>query len=141
MARMHSRKRGKSGSSKPAKKSVPSWVSYKPKDTELLIAKLAKDGRTASSIGVTLRDTYGIPDVKTLCGARITGIMGKKNLASEIPEDLNSLIKRLAAIRKHVDSHKKDETAKRGMQLTQSLINKLVKYYKKTGKLADNWKL
>ena len=43
MARMHSRKKGKHGSKKPAKKSTPSWTRYKPKEIEMLIAKLAKD--------------------------------------------------------------------------------------------------
>ena len=40
MARMHSRKRGKHGSKKPAKKTSPPWIRYKPKEVELLIAKI-----------------------------------------------------------------------------------------------------
>ena len=32
MARMHSRRKGKAGSHKPAKPSAPSWVRYKDKD-------------------------------------------------------------------------------------------------------------
>ena len=62
MARMHSRKRGKAGSKKPMKKVLPLWVRYKSKELELLIVKLAKEGKTPSQIGVILRDTYGIPD-------------------------------------------------------------------------------
>ena len=45
MARMYSRKRGKHGSKKPAKKTVPSWTRYKPKEIELIIVKHAKEGK------------------------------------------------------------------------------------------------
>jgi small subunit ribosomal protein S15 len=31
-----------------------------------LIAKFAKEGKSSSQIGLLLRDTYGIPDVKAL---------------------------------------------------------------------------
>ena len=139
---MHSRKRGKSGSSKPAKKTVPAWVTYKPKDVELLISKFAKEGKTPSGIGMILRDTYGIPDVKTMCGSSISNIMKSKDLSPELPEDLMALIKKLAALKKHLDNHNsKDQAAKRGLLLTQSLINRLVKYYKRTSVLKQDWKL
>ena len=44
MARMHSRKKGKSGSRRPIKKTPQTWVRYKSKEAELLIVKLAKEG-------------------------------------------------------------------------------------------------
>ena len=50
MARMHSRKHGKSGSKKPVKKSLPVWLSYRPQEAELLIAKLAKEEKTSYEI-------------------------------------------------------------------------------------------
>jgi small subunit ribosomal protein S15 len=40
---------------------------------------------------------------------------------------------------KHRETHKKDQTAKRGLQLTESKIGRLVKYYKKTGQLSEDW--
>ena len=48
MARMYSRDKGKSGSTKPAKKTIPSWVRYKGKEVELLVKKLAKEGLTTA---------------------------------------------------------------------------------------------
>ena len=65
MARMHSRKKGKSGSKKPVNKTY-TWMSYKPKEIELLVLKLAKEGKSASEAGIILRDTYGIPDIKSI---------------------------------------------------------------------------
>lgn len=140
MARMHSRKKGKHGSKKPAKKTVPSWIRYKPKEIELLIAKLTKEGKNTSQIGILLRDVYGIPNVSALCGKSISTILKEKKLISEVPEDLTALFKRYAAVKKHLEINKHDETAGRGLLLTESKINRLVKYYKRTGKILQSWK-
>ena len=64
MARMHSRAKGKSRSKKPVEKKLPSWVTYKGDEVELIVAKLAKEGKSPSQIGLFLRDSYGIPDAR-----------------------------------------------------------------------------
>jgi small subunit ribosomal protein S15 len=140
MARMHSGKRGKSGSKKPAKKTVPSWVRYKGKEVELLIVKLSKEGNTASQIGLKLRDEYGIPSVRALAGKKIGGMLKEKKLLPELPEDLMAIIKKNVLIRKHIGNNHKDQVAIRGLTLADSKIMRLVKYYKKTGRLPQDWK-
>ena len=140
MARMYSRKKGKHGSKKPAKKTVPSWILYDAKKTELLIAKLAKDGKSASQIGVLLRDAYGIPNVSVLCGKSISAILKEKKLGQEVPEDLTALFRKYVAIRKHLEANNHDETAARGLLLTESKIGRLVKYYKRNGRIPEAWK-
>ena len=140
MARMYSRKKGKSSSKKPLVKTKQSWLRYRPKETEMLVVKMAKEGKTASMIGLVLRDSYGIPDVKTITEKSITQILKEKKLAPKIPEDLMALIKKSIAIRKHREENKQDMTSLRGLQLTESKIKRLVKYYKKTKKLPVDWK-
>jgi len=140
MAKMHSRKRGRSGSKKPLHKSKPSWLRVQGKELEMLIVKLAKEGKSASHIGLELRDSYGVPDVKTVHGKRITEILAEKGHVPKLPEDLLSLMKRAAGIRKHLEENKQDMPALRGMQLTDSKIKRLVKYYKATGKLPIEFK-
>ncbi len=140
MARMHSRKKGKAGSKKPIKKTLPTWVRYNKKEIELLILKLAKEGKTQSQIGVILRDTYGIPDIRFITKKRITVLLKEKNLIAEIPEDITALIRKSVKIMKHLQANKQDKTAKRGLQLTESKINRLIKYYKKSGRLKSEWK-
>lgn len=137
---MHSRKKGKHGSKKPAKKTAPSWIRYKSKEIELLVAKLAKEGKTASQIGVLLRDTYGIPSFSALCGKTVSSVLKEKKLMPNVPEDLTSLFKRYAAVKKHIVSNKNDETAKRGLLLTESKIKRLAKYYKRAGRISETWK-
>jgi small subunit ribosomal protein S15 len=140
MARKYSGARGKSGSTKPSKKVVPGWLQYSPKEIELLIVKLAKEGQSSSKIGLHLRDAYGIPDVKIVIGKSITKVMEDKKLQKEIPEDLMALIRRAVLLRKHMLANKQDMTAVRGLTLTESKIKRLMKYYKAKGRLPLNWK-
>ena len=140
MARMHSRRKGISGSTKPVEKKVPKWVTYKPKEVEMLIGKLAKEGKKGSEIGMHLRDVYGIPDVKTLTGKKINQIINEKNLQGEMPEDLLALIRKAALLKKHLEDNHQDNTAKRGLKLTESKIFRLSGYYKESGKLEPSWK-
>jgi len=140
MARMYSRKRGRAGSKKPSKKVLPTWVRYKQNELEMLIVKLAKEGKSGSQIGIILRDVYGIPSVKLISKKRITAILEEKKLSKELPEDLLALIKKSVKLIKHLEENKTDESAKRGLLLTESSIKRLVKYYKRTGKVASEWK-
>jgi len=139
MARMYSRKKGKSASKRPVKLATPAWMTYKPKEVELLVVKMFKEGKTPSQIGVFLRDAYGIPLVKVMTKKTITKILEEKKLLPQIPEDLMSIIKRNIALRKHLETNKQDQVAKRGLLIAESKIQKLVKYYKKSGKLPSNW--
>ena len=140
MARRYSGKKGKSGSKKILGKKQPVWVRYKPKEVELLIVKLAKEGKSTSEIGITLRDKYGIPSVKQITKKSITTIIGEKKLLPKLPEDLTNLIRRALAIREHLNENKKDMTAKRGLELTESKIRRMISYYKNRAKIEQDWK-
>lgn len=140
MARRYSKRKGKSGSKKPLKMQVPSWVRYDKREAEAIVAKLAKEGLSPSQIGMRLRDTYGIPDIRALTGKTITQILKEKNLSPKIPEDLKALLIRLNQLDKHLEANKKDMAAKRGYQLTESKVLRLIKYYQRKNKLPEGWK-
>jgi small subunit ribosomal protein S15 len=140
VARMHSRDKGKSGSTKPIKK-VPAWAPYKEKEVEKLVIKFAKSGNPTSKIGLILRDTYGINSVKASTGKSISKILEENELTKSLPEDLLNLIRKLIEVKSHFEKNRQDKTALRGIQLTDSKIRRLVKYYKKSKKLAADWKL
>mgnify|MGYP006293433701 CR=1 FL=1 len=139
MARMHSRKHGKAGSNSPVNRTVPSWA-RSAEEVELLVSKLAKEGYTPSKIGLVLRDMYGVPTTKLVAEKKITTILKEKEQLQELPEDLTALIKRAINIRNHLEENKQDQTARRGLILTESKIKRLVKYYKGTGRIAQDWK-
>ena len=109
-------------------------------DFELDVKLFAKEDKTASQIGIILRDSYGIPDVRIILNKKISQILGENKLLEELPEDLKALIKKELLISKHLEINKKDMAAKRGLQLTESKIHRLSKYYKKVGKLPETWK-
>jgi small subunit ribosomal protein S15 len=140
MAKMHSRKRGRSRSRKLLVPKKPTWLSYGAKELEMLIVKLAKEAKTSAQIGLLLRDSYGVPSVKQLLGKTISQVMQDKKLAPVVPEDLSALIKRATQIKKHREQNKKDNSALRGLQFTESKIHRLAKYYKANGKLPLEWK-
>ena len=141
MARMHARRRGKAGSKKPLSEPTPKWVQYKSDEVESLVLKLAKQGMSSSQIGLALRDSYGVPDVEKITKKKIGKILEEKGLAPQIPEDVNNLIKKAIQLKKHLAIHKRDMHSKRGLQLITSKINRLVKYYKGTEKLPENYKV
>ena len=139
MARMHSHKHGKSRSTRPSNPKKPAWLNQSAKEVELLVVKEAKEGVPASQIGLHLRDAYGIPSVKLITGKTISAILAEKELAPEIPEDLMALIRKVVFIKKHLEENHKDMTAKRGLILTESKVNRLIVYYKGTGRLPADW--
>ena len=138
MARMHARRRGKSGSKHPVERMHPEW-SLKPEEIEQLIVKLAEEGKQPSMIGLILRDSYGIPDVKAALGKKLTQVLKEHDLLPPIPEDLANLLEKRANLIKHLQEHKKDIHNRRRLQLIEAKINRLVKYYKREGVLNENW--
>ncbi len=140
MARMYSRAHGKAGSKKPKDKKIPGWMRYKPKEIEKLIIKQAKSGQSAAEIGMHLRDAYGIPDVHVATGKPMAEILKENKLAKEIPDDLMALMQRSITIRKHMELNKKDMAAKRGLEITEAKIRRLIKYYARIERLPADWK-
>ncbi|MCL2142384.1 MAG: 30S ribosomal protein S15, partial [Methanimicrococcus sp.] len=92
MAKMHTRRKGQSGSKKPYRTEVPEWVNVSADETKQLILDMWKQGISTSQIGMTLRDQYGIGDVKLITGQKITEILKENNVAPRIPEDIANLI-------------------------------------------------
>jgi small subunit ribosomal protein S15 len=130
MARLHSRKKGKSGSTRPPRLEKPVWVERSAEEVENLVIKLARKGYSKSLIGIILRDSYGVPLVKVVTGKKISEILEKNDIKSVLPEDLVNLVKRALNIRKHLETNRKDIDTHKGLQRVESKIYRLTKYYK-----------
>lgn len=137
---MPKKEKGKSHSTRPVSKRPPVWCRYQPEEVEALVIKLTKEGYNANMIGIILRDQYGIPLVKAITGKSITQIQREAGLAPPIPIDLDSLLKKAARIRAHLEKNRKDLYNKRSLQLVESKIRRLAEYYKKEGILPENWR-
>ncbi len=140
MARMHTRRKGKSGSKRPMISENPSWVPLNATEIEDLVAKLAKDGMTSAKIGLVLRDQYGVPNVKLATGKNVTLIMEEKGVASNLPEDLSNLMRRAIDLNVHLKENRGDISNRRGLNMIEAKIRRLERYYKRIGTLPADWK-
>jgi len=137
---MHSRGKGISDSAIPYKRTPPSWLKISSQEVCDHVCKLAKKGLTPSQIGVILRDSHGIGQVKNITGTKIVRILKANGLAAQIPEDLYHLIKKAVAIRKHLEKNRKDKDSKFRLILVESRVHRLSRYYKMSKVLAPHWK-
>lgn len=139
MSRIHSRRKGRSGSQRPYPLTKPSWVTLDPEEITEEAVKLAKSGASAAQVGTTLRDSYGIPSVRAVTGHRLTPLLKEKGIAPELPEDLQALIKRVVHLQRHLAQHPYDNSNRRGLQLMESRIRRLAHYYRRRKVLPENW--
>lgn len=137
---MHSNGKGISASALPWVRSPPSWLKTPPEQVIEQICKLARKGATPSQIGVVLRDSHGVAQVKAVTGNKILRILKSQGLNPEIPEDLYMLIKKAVAVRKHLERNRKDKDSKFRLILIESRIHRLSRYYKSVGVLPPTWK-
>jgi len=140
MARIHARRKGKSGSTHPLREKHPEWSSLNPREIESRVLELAKNEKSTSEIGIILRDQYAVPDVKVATGKSISQILENNNIKSEIPEELRNLIRTALKLKKHLETNAKDLKNRRNLQLTESKIRRLTSYYTQKGRLPEGWK-
>ena len=68
MGRLHSKGKGIASSAIPYSRTPPAWLKTTPDQVVDQICKLAKKGATPSQIGVVLRDSHGVAQVKFVTG-------------------------------------------------------------------------
>ena len=132
--------KGISRSAAPYRRTPPTWCKVDPEKVTSEIKKYAKKGLTPSQIGVILRDSMGVPSVKSLTGSKILRILSVAGAAPAIPEDLYHLIKKAVNVRKHLEKNRKDKDSKFRLILIESRIHRLSRYYKIKKVLQPNWK-
>ena len=140
MARMHSGGKGRSGSSRPFVESPPEWSETDKKTIEELILKYAGEGHSTSEIGIVLRDQHAIPDVKLAMGERISTILSRNEMTPQYPEDMMNLMRQAQRIIDHLEAgNRKDIHNRRQLELTESRLRRLAKYYKESGRISSDW--
>ena len=134
MARMHTRRRGSSGSDKPATDEDPEWSDVDAEEIESRVVELAEQGHDPSVIGLKLRDEgvkgVPVPDVKLATGKKVTEILEENDADADLPEDLRNLMIRAIRLREHMQENDQDHQNKRALQNTESKIRRLVNYYR-----------
>ena len=140
MAKMHTRRKGNSGPTRPVRTEAPAWSTMTSDEITTVVADLWKQGMSTSEIGMILRDKYGVPDVKVATGKKVTKILKENGEDFAVPEDLYNLIVKAIGMRKHMNYNHKDVHNKRSLQNTEAKIRRLVKYYQSRKILPADWK-
>jgi small subunit ribosomal protein S15 len=139
VARMHSNGKGSSGSNKPNSKMPPVWSNSNKEEVEELILTLSKEGNSTAVIGTILRDRYAVPDARLVTGERISQTLSRNNIVPSFPEDMMNLMRRALGLIDHLNSNKKDIHNRRQLELCESKIRRLARYYKGNGNILDTW--
>ena len=135
MARLHSKKKGKSGTKRPKGKIVPEWIPMEKAAVEEIILKMAGEGVPPSKIALFLRDQKGVANLRMVLGMSLSAFLKKNKAAPEYPEDLIELIRKAMRMNSHLRKSKKDLSNKVKLLYVESIINRLVKYYVSKGTL------
>jgi small subunit ribosomal protein S15 len=131
---MHTRRRGSSGSDRPAADDPPEWSDVDADAIESRVVELADDGHSPSEIGLKLRDEgvqgTPVPDVKLATGKKVTEILDEHDADPEIPADLRNLMEKAVRLTDHLEENPTDYQNKRALQNTESKIRRLINYYR-----------
>jgi small subunit ribosomal protein S15 len=137
---MHTHRRGKSHSIRPATIRAPSWITLTPAEIEALVVKYSKDGLTPSQIGIKLRDQHSIPLIKAITKKGINQILEENDLKPEMPEDLENIVNKAVGLQKHLKENKGDNRNVRSLELIEAKVHRLSVYYKRIERIPKTWK-
>lgn len=138
MARLHTKKKGKSGSRKFKGSSLQTEMSKE--DIEKIVADLYRAGNAPSLIGHILRDQYAIGSIREATGKSIMQIIETVSGKKEFPENLANLMKKAVRLRAHLEKNKSDLHNKIKLNSIETKIRRLGKYYIKKKVLPADWK-
>ncbi len=79
-----------------------------------------------------------VPSVKALVGRTVSQILKGEKLEPKYPSDLIDLIRKAVQMRKHLAANKRDTSNNHSLELVESKINRLVRYYRGK-KLPAKW--
>jgi len=102
--------------------------------------RLAKTGVSPALVGTMLRDSSGVPSVRAITGMRMVPLLAAQGVKPDLPDDLQALLKRVVHLQRHLSTHPKDLSNRRGLNLMESRIRRLALYYKRHKILPEDWR-
>jgi small subunit ribosomal protein S15 len=139
VSRIHSGRRGRSGSQRPYPWTRPAWVTIEADEATEQAVRLAKSGLSSAQVGAQLRDGYAIPSVRLVTGKRLSTLLQENGVKGDIPEDIEALLKRVVKLQRHLSQNPKDLANRRGLNLMESRIRRLATYYRQHKVLPETW--
>jgi len=140
MSRIHSGHKGRAGSHRPYPLTKPAWVTISKEEMVAQAVQLSKTGIPSAQVGLTLRDSYGVPSARAVTGKRLGTLLKESGVSPEIPEDLQALLKRVVHIQRHLETHPHDLSNRRGLTLMEARIRRLARYYRQRRRIPESWR-
>lgn len=143
MARMHTRKHGKSKSRKPVLDSRDFGKGsgeMSKEQVEDIITEYAKQGVGPAQIGERLKMNHGVKYIRQATGKKLGKILEEKGFGGDIPADMMDLMKSAVRIRKHMEKNRRDVHGAIRLNRTESKIWRLTSYYISKGVLPGKWR-
>lgn len=140
MSRIHSGRKGRAGSHRPYPLTRPEWVALSAEEVATQAVQLSKGGRSAAQVGLALRDGLGVPSVRAITGKRLAQTLAASGVRPEVPDDLQALLKRVVHLQHHLDTHPNDLANRRGLNLMESRIRRLARYYRQRRRIPESWR-
>ncbi|HTT44413.1 MAG TPA: 30S ribosomal protein S15 [Thermoplasmata archaeon] len=140
MSRIHSGHKGRAGSHRPYPLTKPAWVTVTEEELVAQAVQQSKAGISAAQVGMNLRDGFGVPSARAVTGKRLGVLLKEAGVPSEIPDDLQALLKRVVHLQRHLESHPKDLSNRRGLTLMESRIRRLARYYRQRKRIPESWR-
>ncbi|MGC8652303.1 MAG: 30S ribosomal protein S15 [Candidatus Micrarchaeia archaeon] len=139
MARIHSKKKGKSKSRKPPLGNATAPDVDKAKIEEIIVG-YAKQGMSPALIGAKLKREHNVLYIKHAMGERLGKILEDKGLASQLPPDMLDLMKKAVNMRTHLAANKGDTYNATRLHRIESKIWRLTRYYIRKKRLPQGWR-
>jgi small subunit ribosomal protein S15 len=140
VSRIHSGRKGRSGSHRPYPVLRPEWVTVSAEELATQAVQLAKGGRSAAQVGLALRDGLGVPSTRAVTGKRLSAVLAAGGVTAEVPDDLQALLKRVVHLQHHLEAHPNDLSNRRGLTLMESRIRRLARYYRQRRRIPESWR-
>jgi len=140
MSRIHSGHKGRAGSHRPYPLTKPAWVTVSQEELVAQAVQLSKTGVSAAQVGMNLRDSFGVPSSRAVTGKRLGTLLKESAISPEIPDDLQALLKRVVHLQRHLETHPKDLSNRRGLTLMESRIRRLARYYRQRKRIPETWR-
>ena len=142
MARLHTKRHGKSKSRKPILGSG-SVIEGAENDKDKIVkyaVEYAKQGLPPALIGEKLKKDHSVPYINHMLGKKLEAVLKENGIQESVPYDMLALMKKAVKLRKHLEKNKQDVSNTVRLGRIEAKIWRLTKYYIKSGKLPDGWR-
>ncbi len=143
MAKLYTKKHGKSKSRKPVidAEKIGNGAEGLSKDEIIkLIEGYGRQGMSPADIGEIMKKKHNVKFIKQATGKRLMQILSEQGIKFGVPPAMLDLIEKAQRLRRHLEANKQDVHNRTSLSRVESKIWRLTRYYIKEGILPKGWR-